>query len=107
MLSLLRLFSCVQSSADSNYSQPSSDLSLDEEKESLRREKERAALNKLHSSRVSVFAMPHMAYETIHITIYVNIYVNIYVCVWKDRQHKRDAHIWCVFNPNYISNKHI
>ncbi|XP_020280069.1 voltage-dependent L-type calcium channel subunit beta-1 isoform X3 [Pseudomyrmex gracilis] len=38
-------------SADSNYSQPSSDLSLDEEKESFRREKERQALEQLERSR--------------------------------------------------------
>ncbi|XP_044741868.1 voltage-dependent L-type calcium channel subunit beta-2 isoform X3 [Chrysoperla carnea] len=38
-------------SADSNYSQPSSDLSLDEEKETLRREKERQALNQLEKAR--------------------------------------------------------
>ncbi|XP_055858391.1 voltage-dependent L-type calcium channel subunit beta-1 isoform X17 [Episyrphus balteatus] len=38
-------------SADSNYSQPSSDLSLDEEKESLRREKERQALSQLDKAR--------------------------------------------------------
>ncbi|XP_041774857.1 voltage-dependent L-type calcium channel subunit beta-2 isoform X6 [Anopheles merus] len=38
-------------SADSNYSQPSSDLSLDEEKESLRREKERQALGQLEKAR--------------------------------------------------------
>lgn len=43
----------LQGSADSNYSQPSSDLSLDEEKESLRREKERQALNQLDKARVS------------------------------------------------------
>lgn len=43
-----------QGSADSNYSQPSSDLSLDEEKESLRREKERQALGQLEKARVSV-----------------------------------------------------
>lgn len=43
----------LQGSADSNYSQPSSDLSLDEEKESLRREKERQALSQLEKARVS------------------------------------------------------
>jgi hypothetical protein len=42
-----------QGSADSNYSQPSSDLSLDEEKETLRREKERQALTQLEKARVS------------------------------------------------------
>lgn len=52
------LFSFIsfQGSADSNYSQPSSDLSLDEEKESLRREKERQALGQLEKARVSSFA---------------------------------------------------
>lgn len=43
----------LQGSADSNYSQPSSDLSLDEEKETLRREKERQALSQLEKARVS------------------------------------------------------
>lgn len=46
-------FQFKQGSADSNYSQPSSDLSLDEEKESLRREKERQALGQLEKARVS------------------------------------------------------
>lgn len=46
-----------QGSADSNYSQPSSDLSLDEEKETLRREKERQALNQLDKARVSVISV--------------------------------------------------
>lgn len=45
---------CFQGSADSNYSQPSSDLSLDEEKETLRREKECQALSQLEKARVSV-----------------------------------------------------
>nr|CAI5842087.1 unnamed protein product [Callosobruchus analis] len=40
-----------EGSADSNYSQPSSDLSLDEEKETLRREKERQALGQLEKAR--------------------------------------------------------
>lgn len=44
-----------QGSADSNYSQPSSDLSLDEEKETLRREKEHQALSQLGKARVSRF----------------------------------------------------
>ncbi|XP_076227107.1 voltage-dependent L-type calcium channel subunit beta-2 isoform X1 [Nomia melanderi] len=43
-------------SADSNYSQPSSDLSLDEEKESLRREKERQALSQLEKARTKPVA---------------------------------------------------
>nr|XP_023014429.1 voltage-dependent L-type calcium channel subunit beta-2 isoform X2 [Leptinotarsa decemlineata] len=46
----------TQGSADSNYSQPSSDLSLDEEKETLRREKERQALSQLEKSRTKPVA---------------------------------------------------
>jgi len=38
-------------SADSNYSQPSSDLSLDDEREALRRETERLALAQLEKAR--------------------------------------------------------
>lgn len=44
----------LQNSADSNFSNPSSDLSLDEEKEALRREKERQAVAQLEKSRVSI-----------------------------------------------------
>ena len=43
----------MQGSADSNYSQPSSDLSLDDEREALRRETERLALAQLEKARVS------------------------------------------------------
>ncbi|KAK6632043.1 hypothetical protein RUM44_007073 [Polyplax serrata] len=44
-------YTSLLGSADSNYSQPSSDLSLDEEKETVRREKERHALNQLEKAR--------------------------------------------------------
>ncbi|XP_050558736.1 voltage-dependent L-type calcium channel subunit beta-4 isoform X14 [Spodoptera frugiperda] len=40
-----------QGSADSNYSQPSSELSLDEDKEALRREKEAQAIKQLDKAR--------------------------------------------------------
>jgi Voltage gated calcium channel subunit beta domain 4Aa N terminal len=54
-------FLYFQGSADSNYSQPSSDLSLDEEKESLRREKERQALGQLDKARVRSNVITHLA----------------------------------------------
>ncbi len=47
------IFVFLQGSADSNYSQPSSDLSLDDEREALRRETERLALAQLEKARVS------------------------------------------------------
>uniref|UniRef100_A0ABD2WBQ1 SH3 domain-containing protein n=1 Tax=Trichogramma kaykai TaxID=54128 RepID=A0ABD2WBQ1_9HYME len=46
-----KTFGKRKGSADSNYSQPSSDLSLDEEKEGLRREKEKQALAQLQKAR--------------------------------------------------------
>ncbi len=48
------MFVFLQGSADSNYSQPSSDLSLDEDKEALRRETERQALRQLEKVRGGV-----------------------------------------------------
>ncbi|CAN7942557.1 unnamed protein product, partial [Ixodes hexagonus] len=53
-------------SADSNYSQPSSDLSLDEDRENTRRETERLALAKLQSAREKLVAFTvrtNMAYD--------------------------------------------
>lgn len=52
-----RLRCLLQGSADSNYSQPSSDLSLDDEREALRRETERLALAQLEKARVRVFSL--------------------------------------------------
>ncbi|KAG0427590.1 hypothetical protein HPB47_025370, partial [Ixodes persulcatus] len=55
-----------QGSADSNYSQPSSDLSLDEDRENTRRETERLALAKLQSAREKLVAFTvrtNMAYD--------------------------------------------
>ena len=47
------VFCSFQGSQDSNYSQPSSDLSLDEEGEALRRETAKQALSQLDKARVS------------------------------------------------------
>ena len=48
------VYVCIQGSADSNYSQHSSDLSLEEETESRHRENERHALAMLEKARVCI-----------------------------------------------------
>lgn len=52
---LIKYFWWFQGSADSNYSQPSSELSLDEDKEASRREKESQALVQLDKARVRIY----------------------------------------------------
>ena len=51
---LMIMCAVVQGSADSNYSQHSSDLSLEEDTESRHRENERHALTMLEKARVCV-----------------------------------------------------
>ena len=64
-----------QGSADSNFSQRSSDLSLDEEREVLRRETERQALTQLEKARVSVhFMMIQSQVITNYLTIFQIIF---------------------------------
>ena len=62
-----------QGSADSNYSQPSSDLSLDEEKESLRREKERQALNQLEKARVSHWSFACSSFTPLSLSLSLSV----------------------------------
>lgn len=62
-----------QGSADSNYSQPSSDLSLDEEKESLRREKERQALNQLEKARVSHWSFACSSFTPLSLSFFLSL----------------------------------
>ena len=54
MLDFKSAIATHQGSAESNFSHPSSDLSLDEEREVIRRETERQALAKLKKARVSI-----------------------------------------------------